>query len=216
MDYIMIYTDVLESVEELPDDSAGRLFKALLRYGADGTEPTLTGAERMAFTFIRRELDRQKAKYLARSEVNKANGAKGGRPSKNQEKQLLYEETKKNQMVFEESGKRQIKEEEKEKENNNKEKEKRKKPKKVLVSYAEFVSMQETEYQKLCEEFGEAFTSKLIDKLNTYKGSSGKKYASDYMAMRSWVIDEVKKSSSALIRPKVPESNPLQAWGGSL
>ena len=33
-----------------------------------------------------------------------------------------------------------------------------------------------------------------IDKLNTYKGSKGVKYKSDYHTMHSWVIVEVNKT----------------------
>ena len=57
------------------------------------------------------------------------------------------------------------------------------------------------EYQKLVDKYGQAMTTELIEILNNYKGSSGKKYVSDYMTMFSWVIkryeaDKQKKDSS--------------------
>lgn len=56
------------------------------------------------------------------------------------------------------------------------------------IKYSEFVSMQEIEFKKLEEEFGQVGVNKLIEILNNYKGSKGKKYKSDYLAIRSWVI----------------------------
>lgn len=59
--------------------------------------------------------------------------------------------------------------------------------------YAEFVSMTEEEYQKLVAKYGEPMTNRMIEVLNNYKGSKGKKYKSDYLAILNWVVDRVKK-----------------------
>lgn len=64
-------------------------------------------------------------------------------------------------------------------------------PKPKKIKYAEFVSMTEEEYQKLVDKHGEADTLRLIEILNNYKGSSGKKYKSDYLAILNWVIDKL-------------------------
>jgi len=55
-------------------------------------------------------------------------------------------------------------------------------------TYAENVTLLPDEYQKLVDKYGQATTIELIEILNNYKGSSGKKYTSDYMTMFSWVI----------------------------
>jgi len=52
--------------------------------------------------------------------------------------------------------------------------------------YAEFVTMNDEEYQKLLLEFEEVGTKERIEKLNLYKGSTGKKYSSDYLTILSW------------------------------
>lgn len=65
----------------------------------------------------------------------------------------------------------------------------------VKIEYAEHVRMTEEEYHKLIAEYGETETAAFIDRLNTYKGSTGKKYKSDYMTMHSWVIKAVIKES---------------------
>ena len=54
------------------------------------------------------------------------------------------------------------------------------------LSYAEFVSMAEEEHKKLIEQFGEQGTKSRIENLNLYKGSTGKKYQSDYLTILSW------------------------------
>lgn len=52
--------------------------------------------------------------------------------------------------------------------------------------YMEFVSLTEEEYQKLIDQFGESGTQDKMERLNLYKGSTGRKYDSDYMTILSW------------------------------
>lgn len=59
--------------------------------------------------------------------------------------------------------------------------------------YAEFVSMEEREYQNLIDKYGEKATKKFIELLDNYKGSSGKAYKSDYRAILNWVVDKAQK-----------------------
>lgn len=69
-----------------------------------------------------------------------------------------------------------------------------------LIQYAEFVSMTADEYQKLIDEFGKEDADALVAILDNYKGSSGKKYKSDYRAIRSWCVErleEQKRRNSA-------------------
>lgn len=60
------------------------------------------------------------------------------------------------------------------------------------IKYAEFVSMLEKEFNKLVKEHGETTTMKMIEKLDNYKGSTGKTYKSDYRAILSWVVEDFK------------------------
>ena len=57
----------------------------------------------------------------------------------------------------------------------------------IKTPYAEFVSMTEKEYISLVDKFGKTKADECIAILNNYKGSTGKKYKSDYMTMFSWV-----------------------------
>lgn len=66
-----------------------------------------------------------------------------------------------------------------------------KKPKKSAPEkkrYADFVTLTEEEYNKLVEQYGTEAVKWCIQKLDNYKGSIGKKYASDYRTILSWVI----------------------------
>lgn len=78
---------------------------------------------------------------------------------------------------------------------------------KEKIKYSEFVSMEEDEFEKLYSEFGQD-TYKLIEILNNYKGANGKKYKSDYLAIRNWVIDRFKNNS-------IPQKN-IQQKGTSI
>lgn len=69
------------------------------------------------------------------------------------------------------------------------------------VSFAEFVSMTNAEYQALVTELGNEHAAReCIRILDNYKGSSGKKYKSDYRAILNWVItrfnEEKKKQNN--------------------
>ena len=96
----ILYCDYLEHIQKLEDDEAGKLFKAILRYAAEGTTTELPGAAGMAFSFIKSQMERDDADYVAKCEKLRKNGAKGGRP-----KQKVIEEPNgyiENQMVTQE------------------------------------------------------------------------------------------------------------------
>lgn len=64
--------------------------------------------------------------------------------------------------------------------------------------YGDHVRLSDDEYMKLSDSLGEHWTKRAIEILDNYKGSSGKKYKSDYRAILSWVvnrIDEEKKKA---------------------
>jgi len=61
-----------------------------------------------------------------------------------------------------------------------------------VIEYRDNVVLKKEEYEKLIEKYGERTTKLALDKLDNYKGATGKKYKSDYRAILSWVIEEVK------------------------
>lgn len=96
---------------------------------------------------------------------------------------------------------------------NTKEKEKKNKKKKkndTLVldaekqSYAEFVSLKPSEYEKLIQDKrlgSKEAVDACIELLNDFKGANGKKYTSDYYAIRRWVIDAYLQKSNNVKAP---------------
>lgn len=113
--YIKVYKDFISIAEALDNGQRGKLFLAILQY-ANGQEPTgLSGAEYIAFLTIKAQIDRDQSEYASKSEKNRENGRKGGRPKKAngfEENRTVFSETQKSQ----DKEKDKDKEEEKDKE----------------------------------------------------------------------------------------------------
>lgn len=75
------------------------------------------------------------------------------------------------------------------------------------TQYAENVKMTEDEFKKLVDQFGLEDTNRMIEILDNYKGSSGKKYKSDYRAILSWVVDRLKEEKTK--KPNAVTNNPF-------
>lgn len=84
-DTIVFHLDWCEAISALQDDGRLKVYEAVFGYAFHGTEPKLTPVENMAFTFIRKQLDRECGKRDTIIERNRINGRKGGRPKKNPE-----------------------------------------------------------------------------------------------------------------------------------
>lgn len=92
-----------------------------------------------------------------------------------------------------------------------KDKREKKKDNTQKISYAEFVTLTEEEYQKLLEAHGQEAVKKIIEILDNYKGANGKKYNSDYRAILNWVIDRYKKENNPA--PKKERFNDYAEFG---
>ena len=67
--------------------------------------------------------------------------------------------------------------------------------------YADCVTLTEEEHSKLVEKYGETAVRWCIEKLDNYKGSTGRKYASDYRTILSWVIESYQEEQSKYKQP---------------
>ena len=76
----VLYTDIIHTVEKLPDKEAGELFKIILRYVNDLDPKVPSGFVDIAFEPIKQQLKRDLEKYHNICDRNKENGSKGGRP----------------------------------------------------------------------------------------------------------------------------------------
>ena len=73
------------------------------------------------------------------------------------------------------------------------EKQKQQIEKKRKYHYAENVTLTRDEYTKLCAEHTEGGAKRMIEMLDNYKGSTGRRYKSDYRTILNWVVDKYNK-----------------------
>lgn len=96
----VVYYEIIEQLEDFTDEQVGKIFRAMVDYDRNGTIPNFTGTMKLAFKFIKQNLDINKEKYKNICERNRANGQLGGRP-KNPNNPSGLQETQETQMVFE-------------------------------------------------------------------------------------------------------------------
>lgn len=68
---------------KLPDDKKLELYNAIVDYGLDGIEKSLSPIVEIAMSFIKPQIDRNNERHRQRIEQQRINGSKGGRPKKN-------------------------------------------------------------------------------------------------------------------------------------
>jgi len=96
----LLYCDQAEIFKKLPDDKAAQLIRHIFAYVNDENPECDDLLLQIAFEPIKQQLKRDLDKYEDRCDVNKTNGAKGGRPKKTKENQnnpLGFSETQQNQ-----------------------------------------------------------------------------------------------------------------------
>lgn len=80
----VLYHNYREILTELTDEQLGKLFRALFDYEIDRTEPKFSGELKIAFGFIKKDLDINLVKYDNICKRNRENGQNGGAPIGNQ------------------------------------------------------------------------------------------------------------------------------------
>lgn len=73
----ILHIDSLGVLDELTDEQAGKLFKAIKAYHYNDVTP-LDFALKIAFLPFKNQFDRDVAKYNTKAEANRINGSKGG------------------------------------------------------------------------------------------------------------------------------------------
>lgn len=66
--------------------------------------------------------------------------------------------------------------------------------------YLEFVKLTKSEHEKLLTDYGEKTTGEMIERLNDYIGSKGKKYKSHYHTIKSWIRKDEKQPNKGSLR----------------
>lgn len=188
--YIKVFIDALETWSLLSDEEVGRLVRALLEYQRTGQGPVLPGNERFLFHTCKAQIDRDNEKYRE-TVSSRASAGKKGAESRWQS-QNKNGKNSKCHICHDENGKHG-KDKDKDKEEDKDIVTPHVPPTEPKVQWAEYVSMTNAEHQKLLDTHGPVDTARLIEILDNYKGSSGKKYKSDYRAILSWVEDRLEE-----------------------
>ena len=208
----ILYQEYEEHFNLLTDAEKGELVTALFFYNRTGEEPALSGMVKMAFSFIKCQMERDAEKYKKTVEKRAAAGKQGGRPKKEDEKANGFSEkqtkAKKANGFSEKQKKLNVDVDDtvdvyvdEDVDDTYTPQPPKKKQKPVKVPFAEFVAMTNDEYASLIARFGESNTKRLIEILDNYKGSTGKTYKSDYRAILSWAVDRLEQEKKQ--RPPV-------------
>lgn len=190
--YAALPYDYLEEMALLSDEEFGRVCRALLRYSRDGICPELPGNERLVFPRVMMQEDRFRTSYDNISSSRSESGKKGAAArwqsdSKNSKCHFAngkngYTDTDTNTNTPPPNGGR-----------SKAQKHPAPNPNELKVQWAENVSMTNAQHEKLLAAHGPADTARLIEILDNYKGSTGKRYKDDYRAILSWCVDRLRK-----------------------
>ena len=82
--YVCLYSRYLQTLAPFTDAERGRIMTAMLTYSVTGEIPAFEGNERYIWPTIQAQIDRDASAYQEKCSKNRDNGAKGGRPPKNQ------------------------------------------------------------------------------------------------------------------------------------
>lgn len=191
----ILHLDSLAVLDELTNEQAGILFKAIRDYNL-GKEPELDFAMKMAFLPFKNQFVRDSVKYDGVCERNKINGAKGGRPKK-------PKETEKTQVVFEEPKKADNKNDNKNDNENNNNNINIVPFKERVNSFLNWFNSEFTKHGKQQAKFRtlnnqtESNLKKLLDKYTTAEWCT----AFANMINNTWVIENKNATPDHFLRP---------------
>ncbi len=72
----VVYGDIKEVIDELPDDQVAQLFRGMVNYFVNGKDPKFSGTLKYIFIPIRQQMDRNAEKYEKKCEKMRANANK--------------------------------------------------------------------------------------------------------------------------------------------
>ena len=189
----ILHIDSLGILNELTDEQAGQLFKLIYEYHNPNKpkQTQITQLVNLAFYPFKSQFERDNQTYNNVCERNKNNGLLGGRPkNKNPNKPKKADSDNKN------------------KNDNKNDNDNKSVIKKINIS--PFVSISQSELDKLNSEFLEHEVNWMLDKLNDYKASKGVQYKSDYHAINMWVKKAFEKEKKDFIKDNNTFSTRMQ------
>jgi hypothetical protein len=91
----IFYKSWMEALKDVPDDIRLEVYDCIIEYAFSGKIPSLKPMAKMAFNFIKNDIDRASEKYAKIVDRNRNNGKNGGRPKK-PENPVGFSETQEN------------------------------------------------------------------------------------------------------------------------
>ena len=202
---IVLYPDMLENAMTiLSQDEFVELMKIIIEYKKTGNVPqNMSKTMALAFTPFKTTIDINQEKYNRKCQKNRENIQKRWNSDTNEYEHIQPNTNEYNRIQSNNSNTNDTNINTNTNTNiNTNNKKENIKEKEQKIHFAEFVTMTNAEYEKLISTYGKEFTDQCIQVLDNYKGSNGKKYKSDYRAILTWVVDEVKKRNSKQIIAK--------------
>jgi hypothetical protein len=189
----ILHIDSLGILNELTDEQAGQLFKLIYEYHNPNKpkQTQITQLVNLAFYPFKSQFERDNQTYNNVCERNKNNGLLGGRPKNknpNKPKKADSDNKNKNDNKNDNDNKSDIKK----------------------INIRPFVSISQSELDKLNSEFLEHEVNWMLDKLNDYKASKGVQYKSDYHAINMWVKKAFEKEKKDFIKDNNTFSTRMQ------
>lgn len=100
----VFYKGWAEAIKEMPDDIRLEVYDCIVEYAFSGKVPSLKPMAKIAFNFIKNDIDMATDKYNKKVEINRINGANGGRPKKTENQQITEtQQNPKNPVGFSET-----------------------------------------------------------------------------------------------------------------
>ena len=175
----ILHLDSLSVLDELTNEQAGILFKALRDYN-EGKEPQLDFAMKMAFLPFKNQFQRDLINYEKTCERNKLNGSKGGRPKKPKQTQETHS-------VLEKPTKPDNDNDNKNNNDNNN--------KNIYRSFAH-LSISVEQFNKLNTDYSQDQINSVLEAIENFKQNT--KYKSLYLTAKNWLKKEPKLDEDKL------------------
>ena len=185
---INFFRSYFEVAKELNDKDRLAFYDALLNKQFENIEPELKGMANFAYISQKHSIDAQVKGYFDKTKDEQFNPTQ---PPKVAPTEPPY---------LQEKGQE-------------KEKEQEKGEVQVVgkkIQLREFVYISQTNLDKLYSEYLEHEVSWMLDKLNDYKASTGKKYKCDYSAINVWVKKAFEKEKKEFIKDNNTFSTRMQ------
>lgn len=201
----ILYSDIRETFTALTDEEAGQLIKHILTY-VNGIEPIIENRiVKILFEPIKAQLIRDAEKWNQiidkRKEAGKLGGLAKGSKTKQKVANAKSAKQKLANLAVNDNVNVNVTDNVNVTVNDNDIKK---------INIRPFVNISQSNLDKLYSEYLEHEVSWMLDKLNDYKASTGKKYKCDYSAINVWVKKAFEKEKKEFIKDNNTFSTRMQ------